>query len=367
MEAAPPADLAQQIGLGHLRALCLAADATLPPRPRCVRSRRDAVSDQSVQTRQQRDQSSEFYVYLLVSRHACVFKLGHTRRLPERVQALRGQHGDFVEEDSYLVKVPSKRLARWIEAELKVDFNQPEWRAKAPRPYPERPYNDVGGLKEWYHLHVFTSMQATLLSLLQRDFDPRHPEYDPSAPFVPPCGVSLTEALRQAAASLRPVQPPPDPEERARLHAAEEGAAWLEYSEENFRHVRTWVQCRWPWEVSLSPVTAGPGGTRRRTLCFSLLSKCWYPPEECTNPFLTDPPMHWRDLYACAHLRLRSRGGEYLERRYFEPTSASSSGGTLAVTFVLDDLFDRNPAGFAPATDLPRRIRRWLVELGNSA
>ena len=86
MEAAPPNDLAKEIGLGHLRALCLAADAAPPPRPR------QSVSPaQRVHSRRQRDQSSEYYVYLLVSAHACVFKLGHTRRLAGRVQTLRGK------------------------------------------------------------------------------------------------------------------------------------------------------------------------------------------------------------------------------------------------------------------------------------
>ena len=120
-------------------------------------------------SRRQRDQSSEYYVYLLVSEHACVFKLGCTRRLLERVRSLRGQHGGFVAADSYLVRVPSKGLACWIETRLKTYFNDPEWRAKPPWPYPQRSYNDVGGLKEWYHLFVFPSMQATLLRLLQRD------------------------------------------------------------------------------------------------------------------------------------------------------------------------------------------------------
>ena len=55
-----------------------------------------------------------------------------------------------------------------------------------------------------------------------------------------------------------------------------------------------------------------------------------------------------------------------MERRYFEPVPASASGGTLAVTFVLDGLFDLEPEHFDPPTDLPQRIGRWVAELGGS-
>ena len=325
------------------------------------------VPEQPPLSRRQRDQSSEYYVYLLVSEHACVFKLGYTRRLAERVKVLRGHHGAFLAADSYLVKVPSKRLAHWIETQLKMYFNDPEWRAKAPCPYPERPFNDVGGKHEWYHLYVFPSMQATLLSLLQRDWHPQHPLYDRGAPFVLPSGMNLGEALGQAAGpTASSVQPPlqtatDEPTQRC---TAEEAAAWLEYSEANFRQVQAWVRQYWIWEVSLSPVVVGPDGLRRRTLCFTRLSRDMHPPELGPDPAPQVPPRSWHELCASAHLRLRTREGEVVERRYCEPVPASASGGTLAVTFVLDGLFGLKPNPFDPPTDLPQRIWRWLIQLG---
>ena len=366
MKTALPTDPAQAVGHGHLRALCLAAEATPAPK---LRQQADPhpVPEQAPLSRRQRDQSSEYYVYLLVSEHACVFKLGHTRRLAERVKVLRGQHGAFLAADSYLIKVASKRLARWIETQLKTYFNNPEWRAKAPCPYPKRPFNDVGGKHEWYHLFVFTSMQATLLSLLQRDWHPQHPLYDPGAPFALPSGMNLGEALGQAAGPTAPsVQPQlqTTADETTRRPTAKEATAWLEYSEANFRQVQAWVRQYWIWEVSLSPVVVGPDGLRRRTLCFSQLSRDMHPPELGPDPAPQVPPRGWHELCAFTHLRLRTREGELVERRYCEPVPASASGGTLAVTFVLDGLFGLKPTPFDPPTDLPQRIWRWLIQLG---
>ena len=364
LDAEPP--LAQVVGLAHLQALFLSLDAVPPPPTR--RRARPAPAGPPPQTRRERDESSEYYVYLLVSQHACVFKLGHTRRLHERLRSLRGQHGEFLAADSYLVKVPSKRLARWIETRLKTYFNDPEWRAEAPRPYPNRSYNDVGGLQEWYHLPVFTAMQATLFNLLQPDFDQEHPLYEPHPAFVPPGGMNLTEALVQAAALLPSAvpPPPPNPEEVARQRAREAGAAWLAYSEANFEQVRAWVHHYWLWMVARSPVGAAADGARRCTLYFSRQRRDPYPPELGPDPCPQRPPTHWHDLCAFAHLRLRTREGEDVERRYFEPVLGSESGGTLAVTFVLDALCEQESACFNPPTDLPQRIRRWLVGLGGS-
>ena len=113
-----------------------------------------------------------------------------------------------------------------------------------------------------------------------------------------------------------------------RQRAAEEAAAWLEYSEANFQRVQAWVRQYWIWEVALSPVVAGLDGTRRRTLCFTQISKDLYPPELGPDPCPQVPPRCWHDLGASAHLRLRIRARcKDVERRYFEPVPASCQRG----------------------------------------
>ena len=207
--------------------------------------------------------------------------------------------------------------------------------------------SNVGGHTEWYAAYAFVPMLAVLLDLHLRGCSLTKNKDD----VLHPAGMSLAEALRRFGPSGANTTAPKSGHTRSEYR---DNAGWLAYSERNFATVRAWWEDRRHRLLSIGGPEPDQDNALQRTVRYTPASG------QETNPQGTE----WDDLLRCASVRLRL-SSTALRCNFVDHVEVPADGGPVAVVFRLENDFfsDFNPERFVPATDLPRRIHRWVAGL----